>query len=193
MKEQLYTEPGVIRTHSGQYINVFQPEPSHIHLADIAHGLSHTCRWGGHTPYFYSVAQHSLAVSFHLEEQQAPHRLILEGLLHDAAEAYLLDLPSPIKCLLPDYSRLEHNLLKAIFSRFGLTFSGKLHPLVIAADKYWLEKEWNELILHHSQSELFVGGRDVWGWSQDFIQKVNHYHHLLHYNHSSSKVQSDRT
>ena len=92
---KLYAGEGVIRTYTGKYINVFDPDPEMIDIEDIAHSLSNTCRWGGHCRKFYSVAQHSVMVVDWLPVSDS--KLRLAGLMHDATEAYLTDLSKPIK------------------------------------------------------------------------------------------------
>ncbi len=104
-----------ISTHSGTQINLLDPQPEQIHIEDIAHGLSQTCRFAGQCPLFYSVAQHSVLVADLLPEQWALH-----GLLHDASEAFMGDLHTGLKQLLPDYKRLENRVLAAVFRHFGL-------------------------------------------------------------------------
>jgi hypothetical protein len=80
-----------IRTFCGRHVHVFDPRPDEIELLDIAHALSNQCRYNGHTNRFYSVAEHAVYVSWSCGQ------FALEGLLHDAAEAYIGDLVSPIK------------------------------------------------------------------------------------------------
>lgn len=106
-----------IRTYSGLYMDVFNPTPEMIAIEDIAHALSNLCRFGGHTPYFYSVAQHSVICSkrVHPEFQ-------LQALLHDASEAYLLDVPRPIKRKLTNYKQIEDSLMKVIAEKFGFQY-----------------------------------------------------------------------
>jgi 5'-deoxynucleotidase YfbR-like HD superfamily hydrolase len=84
-------------------------------IEDIAHGLAHTCRFNGHFKFFYSVAEHSMDVADHLSDEQK-----LLGLLHDASEAYLADLPRPIKPHLSNYRRLEAAIMAAVADRFEL-------------------------------------------------------------------------
>ncbi|HET8885571.1 MAG TPA: hypothetical protein VFM70_04370 [Salinimicrobium sp.] len=129
-----------IRTSSGIYINVFEPTEEMICIEDIAHSLAHQCRFGGHLPEFYSVAQHSVLCSL-----MVPEKLKLQALLHDASEAYLLDMPKPIKERLPDYKKIEDNLMQVIAKKFG--FSYPLGKEVKAADGRLLEMEWNDLML----------------------------------------------
>jgi hypothetical protein len=98
------TDP-VITTISGHPVEVLDPDEDSIHIHDIAHALSMTCRWVGHVREFYSVADHSLRVSDQALEEAAAAGLgpldcvhaALHGLMHDAAEAYTGDLASPIK------------------------------------------------------------------------------------------------
>lgn len=102
-------------TFSGKQFDPIDPQPDMIDLIDIAHGLSHECRYAGQCRYFYSVAQHSVMVS-----QIVPLERALEGLLHDATEAYLKDIPRPLKALLPDYRSIEARVDAVIRDRFGL-------------------------------------------------------------------------
>lgn len=132
-------EPGVIRTFTGKMINVFEPDPELICIEDIAHALSNLCRFGGHTSRFYSVAEHSLRVA-----AIVPFKHRIAGLLHDASEAYLVDLPSPIKYFIPKYQEYEQNLMLAIAEKFGFGFP--LHSEVVRADRQLLEVEWGEMM-----------------------------------------------
>ncbi|VVB53225.1 Uncharacterised protein [uncultured archaeon] len=122
-----------IQTYSGILFYPLEPDPELILLPDIAHGLSNLCRYGGHCRKFYSVAQHCLMVCELLKEH-APH-VQLAGLLHDATEAYLIDLPKPLKLKMPDYVEAEHRLLQAISSRFRIMEQLLEGDLVKDADK----------------------------------------------------------
>lgn len=86
----------MISTHTGRLIDPFNPTRANIHIDDIAHALSLICRFGGQTDRFYSVAEHCIFVATIAEERHGP-RTALWGLLHDAAEAYLGDIVSPLK------------------------------------------------------------------------------------------------
>ena len=91
-------EPGpFIQTLSGRRVNPLDAAPEDIDPVDIANALANLCRFGGHSRGFYSVAQHSVIVCDLLEEQGATADELMAALLHDAAEAYLGDLPHPIK------------------------------------------------------------------------------------------------
>lgn len=139
MMEDLYT-PNCIRTFSGIYMNVFEPTIDMICIEDIAHSLSNQCRFGGHLPEYYSVAQHSVLCAALVPEQYK-----LQALLHDASEAYLLDIPSPFKSGLTNYKQFEDRLMNLIAQKFG--FKYPIEKQVKEADKEMLEFEWNHLML----------------------------------------------
>lgn len=106
-----------IQTYQGGCFEPFNPQASQIKIRDIAHALALTCRFTGHCTEFYSVAQHSVMVSQIVSRKHA-----LAGLLHDASEAYLTDVASPIKRELPDYRELENTLMLAISNRYHLDY-----------------------------------------------------------------------
>ncbi|EOH6333337.1 TPA: HD family hydrolase [Citrobacter koseri] len=91
-----------IQTLSGKQFNYQDATIDDIEIEDIATALSHICRFAGHLPEFYSVAQHSVLCS-----KLVPEEFAFEALMHDAAEAYCQDIPAPLKALLPDYRRIE--------------------------------------------------------------------------------------
>lgn len=108
-------------THSGIQFFPLDPIIEHIHIQDIAHALSNICRYGGHTSRFYSVAEHSIHVtkaSMVLYPKDTALHLWL--LLHDATEAYILDVVKPLKKHLVGYEDIESNLEKAVQKRFNL-------------------------------------------------------------------------
>lgn len=137
--ENLYT-PNCIRTFTGIYMNVFDPTLEMVCIEDIAHALSNQCRFGGHLPEFYSVAQHSVVMC---EKVNTKHKLA--ALLHDASEAYLLDIPRPIKGGLSNYKEIENNLMSLISEKF--MFQYPLHEKIKEVDEYMLQWEWSRLML----------------------------------------------
>ncbi len=107
-----------MQTANGRAFWPLDPRATEVHLDDIAHSLAHQCRFAGHCREFYSVAQHSVLVS-HL----VPLEDALWGLLHDASEAYLVDLPRPVKRspgVGPAYRVAEGAVTDAICDHFGL-------------------------------------------------------------------------
>ncbi len=128
---------GVIETFTGIMIDPFNPKEGQIVIEDIAHALSNICRFGGHSNSYYSVAQHSYECSLLVSKEHA-----LSALLHDAVEAYLMDIPTPIKNRLPKYMEKEENLMKFIYNHFNLEYP--LHTEVVAADRDMLIKEFDQ-------------------------------------------------
>lgn len=88
---------GAIETISGRPFDILDPKPEQVSLYDIAHSLAFLCRFNGHVPTFYSVAEHCLRVAEWLEERNEPAEVVLTGLLHDASEAYVGDMTRPLK------------------------------------------------------------------------------------------------
>lgn len=106
-----------IETYTGVQFWPLDPRPDDIRIADIAHALANQCRFTGHCAQFYSVAEHCVRVSNAVPRQHA-----LWGLLHDAAETYLVDLARPLKRL-PEfavYREIEARIMHAVCTRFGL-------------------------------------------------------------------------
>ncbi|HBP8874109.1 TPA: HD family hydrolase [Escherichia coli] len=104
-----------IQTLSGKHFDYVNSTIDDIEIEDIATALSHICRFAGHLPEFYSVAQHSVLVS-----QIVPPEFAFEALMHDAAEAYCQDIPAPLKALLPDYRRIETFVDGLVRFKFGI-------------------------------------------------------------------------
>ncbi len=107
---------GWLQTATGGQFWPLDPRPEEVKLADIAHALAMKCRYGGHSRGFYSVAEHSVLLS----RLVAPEN-VLWALLHDAAEAYLADIPRPVKQLLPGWKAIEHRVQAAVCERFLLS------------------------------------------------------------------------
>jgi uncharacterized protein len=101
-------------TYTGRQYWTCDPDPEDVDLEDIAHSLSRQCRFAGHVENHYSVAQHCVLVAHHCI--QSPR----EGLMHDATEAYLVDIPRPYKRALRDYKFYEDLNARAIGRRFDL-------------------------------------------------------------------------
>jgi hypothetical protein len=106
-----------MQTHSGGRFKPLSPDINLINIEDIATSLSNTCRFNGHCKQFYSVAQHSVIVSY-----LVPEEFRLDALMHDSAEAYVGDIPSPIKLILGDViKKLESGIYKQIAKKYGLS------------------------------------------------------------------------
>ena len=130
------------RMLSGRRLDLLDPSPLDIEIADIAHGLARVARWNGqtHGPHIFSVAQHSLLVEA-IVEATTPHAdrvLRMFALLHDAPEYVVGDIISPFKAVIGDaYRATETRLHQAVLLRFGLptTMSAALARIIKSADR----------------------------------------------------------
>ncbi|MGM4906282.1 phosphohydrolase [Tardiphaga sp. 866_E4_N2_1] len=104
-----------IQTATGKQFWPIDPRPHEVEIQDIAHALSMLCRFGGHCRRFYSVAEHSVLLSRVASPQNK-----LWALLHDASEAYLVDVPRPLKPFLVGYREAEDKIMRAVEVRFHL-------------------------------------------------------------------------
>jgi uncharacterized protein len=130
-----------LQTVSGRFVNPFEPDPEQLDPGDIACALANLCRFGGHCRPFYSVAQHSLIVSGLVEERGGDAEDVFAALMHDAAEAYLGDMPHPIKHRSPlgaAFKAAEEHLEHAIRARFGIRAGV---PAIKRADRALLATE----------------------------------------------------
>ena len=112
-----------LQTVSGRWVNPFDPDPEQLDAGDIARALANQCRFGGHSRVFYSVAQHSVIVSELVEQRGGDAEDVFAALMHDASEAYLGDMPHPIKHRSPlgaAFKAAEGHLEEVIRERFAI-------------------------------------------------------------------------
>lgn len=128
-------------TYTGVAFYPLDPKPNEIVIEDIAHALSNTCRFSGHTEKFYSVAQHSVLVSELVRPEYK-----LQALLHDASEAYLTDIPRPLKPFINGYGAMEKYLQDMIYIKYGIV-SSKLPKDVHTIDRNIVADEAAQLFL----------------------------------------------
>ncbi len=130
-----------IKTYGGHRFNFANPAESlkHITVEEIARALSKICRYTGHTQGFYSVAQHSVLVS-----RIVPEHLAWDALFHDAAEAFIGDMSSPVKKMFPEYKALELRIEAAMAPVYDLRHLG--NPLIKRADLILLKTEQRDLM-----------------------------------------------
>lgn len=134
-----------IQTMSGIAVDLRHPTHEMFTLPDIAHALSRIPRFNGHTPAPYSVAQHSVHVSI-LAGMAGGPQAARDGLMHDAAEAYLGDMPSPVKALCPQFSLLEARLWRVMAEKWALTTAragpvGHADQVMLATEAAWFFPE----------------------------------------------------
>lgn len=136
-----------MQTYTGRQFWPLDPRASEVHIEDIAHALALQCRFAGHCREFYSVAEHSYRVAQYLIGQGHPVGTCLIGLLHDASEAYLVDVPRPVKPHLKEYKEIEARVEAAIFERFDLRWADdREHGIVKHADNVLLATEARDLM-----------------------------------------------
>lgn len=133
-----------ITTATGRRFHFTDPKPEDIDIADIAYSLANTNRWGSHAKPQISVAQHSVMVADALLRCGASQMVQLQGLFHDAAEAYLGDVPTPIKRELHAYQAMEIICTGAIFDAFGIELP--MHPQVHLQDVEMRRWEYRDLM-----------------------------------------------
>lgn len=147
-----------MQTYSGGKFWPLAPRAEDIRIQDIAHALSLICRFGGHCTEFYSVAQHSVLVS-----RLVPARMAMWGLLHDAPEAYIGDIPRPLKRQLwfrPDPHDPQVNHLRAA--------EAILHQVVRLALPHYCEHDDVKFLIKADNVALRTEARDLMGDPQDW-------------------------
>lgn len=153
-----------IKTYTGRQVWPLDFQPGDFDIKDIAWALSHLCRYNGHTRAFYSVAEHSFHVANEVARRLSTqeeyseltpygrNQVIMQALLHDAAEAYIGDMVRPLKrCAeLAAFCRIEDELQSRIYASIGLP--EQMHPLIKQVDTELLSIE----------GELLLGGTQGW-------------------------------
>lgn len=135
-----------MQTFTGRKFWPLDPRPEDVCIEDIAHALAYQCRFGGHCREFYSVAEHSIRVALIVANNGFPGNVILGALLHDAAEAYVVDVPRPLKRFLPGYKEVEMGVLRVIAEATGVSAS-----------------IWNKVIKDSDEILLATEARDLMG------------------------------
>ncbi len=144
-----------VHTFTGKKVYPLDPTPDTICIEDIAHALSLQCRFTGHCQYLYSVGQHSLLVSLLVNQMEGTTAIDeLWGLLHDASEAYLIDVARPVKHTEAFwlYRMAEKQLMEVICGKFGLV--GEMPECVHKADQMALSIEAHQLMRDVSEWNL---------------------------------------
>lgn len=146
-----------ITTYTNKRFWLPEAEVEAISIYDIARALSHICRFAGHIDYFYSVAQHCINVSLIL-----PPEFRLEGLLHDAGEAYLSDVATPFKRMLRDYGPLEDDIWQCVSKKYGVA------PEMSDAVK------WADRVMLMTERDILKPNSPTWGPEYESIQRADH-------------------
>ena len=136
-----------ITTYTGKHFDPVTPDKNLIDIRDIAHALSLICRGNGHVKTFFSVGQHCVNAAKEAILRGYSDRVILACLIHDAGEAYLSDVPRPVKPSMPEYNQLEDCLLNIIYEKFlGSPLTEEEQRLVKSVDNDLLYYDLKELL-----------------------------------------------
>lgn len=152
----------VLMTYSGARVDLSDPQPETLRLVDIAHHLSLLCRFGGALREFYSVAQHSLLVLWIVRELEKRGASLPTGLislrpsvsredlcwavLHDAGEAYVGDMVSPVRRMLRGaHHDIEARITRPLMLSFDL--GTEMPEIVRVADEIALAAEARDLLI----------------------------------------------
>jgi len=180
-------DPYWFTTFTGKKFYPFSPRIEDIDIVDIAHALSLVCRFGGHLPEHYSVAQHSVLVSY-----LVPTELSLEGLIHDAAEAYIGDIIRPIKkhpqfkCFLDD---IEMTIESLIDIKFNLFKPGDFNSKSFNDAKKLIKKVDNIALLTEKRDLFKAAWGQNWGEVQGEIGNSPSPIHTIKYMHPAMAEQ----
>lgn len=176
-----------IRTYSGKNFDIYNLSDEALDVESIAQGLSQTCRFSGQCLRYYSVAEHSCRIAAYAygaaldrgASQREALEIMLWGLLHDASEAYLPDMPTPFKKLpeLAGFRELEDKVMAQVISSFGLL--PEMPPEVHEADKRIIANEraalmnmdmnWPEEIVPMPELSEIAG---EFGWNSEKARRV---------------------
>lgn len=136
-----------ITTYTGKHFDPANPDLSQVDIKDIAHALSLICRGNGHVRTFFSVGQHCINAAKEASARGYSNRVILASLLHDAGEAYMSDVPRPLKAIMPEYVQTEEQLLSLIYEKFfGSPLTEEETALVKRIDDDLLYYDLKELL-----------------------------------------------
>jgi len=142
-----------IETFTGKQFWPLDPRPEDVGIEDIAHALSLTCRFNGHCKHFYSVAHHSVLCCRLASLKGYDYRIRLLALLHDASEAYVTDIPRPMKPFINGYRDMEKRVQEVIYRALSIE-----HP---TAEEMLMVKELDRTLLTIEGKQIM--SLDVWG------------------------------
>lgn len=152
-----------MQTFTGRQFWPLDPRVDEVDPLDVAHALGYQCRYAGHVRRFYSVAEHCILMSLVMPTRE----LALAALLHDAAEAYVVDVPRPLKRHLYGYAQIEDRVLGVVLQRFGLQFDRDEHGLLELPAEV---KDADNRILLDERDQLMAPPPE--SWSLDHLEPL---------------------
>jgi len=160
-----------MQTYTGKKVYLQNPSVDDIDIEDIAHGLAHTCRFAGQCSEYYSVAEHSVNVAVAIQNRD----IEFEALMHDATEAYIHDITSPLKSILPEYKRIEIRLNEVIMQKFNLS------------SQYREEIKDVDLRMLATERDAVFKNRVLWG---KYMDKIKPYENMSFKFYSPKKAKA---
>jgi hypothetical protein len=171
-----------ILTFTGKKFDLLDPQVEQICIEDIAHALSNQCRFAGHTKHFYSVAQHSIILAENVVKQNEINpALQLRALLHDAAEAYMNDIPAPMKWILGERLKVIEDGIQAKIHEALIPKLVDGYDRIKKADLQMLALEKINLLPDHAEKwEILEGIQPLeisqpddirWSWANSAAKK----------------------
>lgn len=143
-----------MQTYTGVQFWPLDPRMEDVCIEDIAHSLSMQCRYAGHCIRFYSVAEHCVHLAMWAYQNGHAKEVALQMLMHDASEAYLVDMPKPVKCSVVGYDEMEVRVMNVICAKFNLPY--KFDEIVKFADRQILHNEKKNM--SHPPADWNIGG-----------------------------------
>jgi 5'-deoxynucleotidase YfbR-like HD superfamily hydrolase len=165
-----------IKVSAGHYVDLANPDPATIEVRSIAAALSKVCRFGGHCPQFYSVAEHCIHATAMACSEGYTGDALIAVFLHDAAEAYIGDMVKPLKVTMPQYGEAEQRIEAAIQAAFGVDFARWMDVIkrfdraMLKAEKVTMWPEDTEKWAGFSETEDRVVKFQFWEPSQAEMQ-----------------------
>lgn len=147
-----------IRCASGAYLDFANPQAHQIDLEDIAIGLANECRFARQSPRFYSVAEHSIECAKYASRLGLRLETVRNVFAHDFAEAYIGDVPKPLKIMLPELRQVEAAIEEAICERFCELQLDLRDPVIKTIDWTLLFAERNAIF----GKSAFSAGGEYW-------------------------------
>lgn len=147
----------MIKVAAGHYVDLASPDPATVEIRSIAAALSKICRFGGHCPRFYSVAEHCIHCTTLGADEGVVGDALLAVFLHDAAEAYVGDMVKPLKNIMPGYAEAESRIEAAIEAAMGVDF------------RRWSDviKRFDRAMLKAEKISMWPDDREKWAGFSD--------------------------
>jgi hypothetical protein len=137
-----------IMTYTGTKFYPLDPRPDEMFIEDIAHALALSCRFTGHTTSFYSVAEHAVRMAKEALRQDLGDAIAFVALMHDASEAYIVDVPRPLKAepyFGALYKKYEERIMEVVAEKWDF-FEWPMPYEVKVLDNLMLNTEQRDLM-----------------------------------------------